>query len=78
MMLESRDRKDQSDLLRALVVAKIDDLRGPDLAVGVRHAVAVEETDAWVLTIHHDRVDRDTGARPDPKKRLRFVLEGKG
>jgi hypothetical protein len=71
-----RQAHDYSDLLRALVVAKIDALLGPDLAPGVRHAVAVEETDAWVLTLHDDQDDRDTGARLDPKKRLRFVLDG--
>ncbi len=72
-----RSAPDYSDRLRALVVAKIDALLGPDLAPGVRHAVAIEETDAWVLTIHDDQGDRDTGSRPDPKKRLRFVLDRK-
>jgi hypothetical protein len=73
------DRKapDYGDRLRALVVAKLDGLLGAELVAGVRHAVAVEETDAWVLTIYDDQDDRDTGVRPDPKKRLRFVLERK-
>jgi hypothetical protein len=72
-----RQAPEYSDLLRALVVAKIDALLGPDLAASVRHAIAVEETDGWVLTIHDDKDDRDTGTRLDPKKRLRFVLDGK-
>jgi hypothetical protein len=72
-----RQDPDYFDFLRALVVAKIDGLLGADLATGVRHAVAIEETDAWVLTLHDDQDDRDTGARLDPKKRLRFVLDGK-
>lgn len=41
---------------------------------GVRHAVAVEETDAWLLTIHDDG-KRDTSAFLDPKKRLDFILD---
>jgi hypothetical protein len=72
-----RQAPDYSDLLRALVVAKIDGLLGPDLAAGVRHAIAVEETDAWVLTIHDDQGDRDTCTRPNPKARLEHVLDGK-
>lgn len=72
-----RQAPDYSDLLRALVVAKIDGLLGPDLAAGVRHAIAVEETDAWLLTIHDDQSDRDTGTRPNPKARLEHVIDGK-
>jgi hypothetical protein len=72
-----RQAPDYSDLLRAMVAAKIDGLLGPDLAPGVRHAIAIEETEAWVLTIHDEQGDRDTGTRLDPKKRLRYVLDGK-
>jgi hypothetical protein len=77
--IDRPDRKvpDDGDCLRALVAAKLDGLLGAELVAGVRYAIAIEETDAWVLTIHEDQDDRDTGARLDPKKRLRFVLDGK-
>jgi hypothetical protein len=73
--IERPDRRDPAyaDLLRALVVQKIDGLLGPELAARVRHAIAIEETDAWVLTIH-DKERKDTGSRLDPKKRLAFLL----
>ena len=77
--IDRPDRKvhDYGDRLRALVAAKLDALLGPELIAGIRYAIAIEETEAWVLTIHEDQDDRDTGARLDPKKRLRFVLDGK-
>jgi hypothetical protein len=71
-----RKRTDYSDRLRALVAEKIDALLGSELAKGVRHAIAIEETEAWVLTIHDDQ-HGDTGARQNSKERLRFVLYGK-
>ncbi len=69
-----RARADYSEALRARVVEKIVELLGADLAAHVRHAIAVEETDAWVLTIHDDQDARDTSARPNPKARLRYVV----
>ena len=72
-----RKAKTYCDELRQRVVDKINGLLGPELAERVRHAVAVEETDAWVLTIH-DREQQDTSSRGDPKKRLEFVLGKKG
>jgi hypothetical protein len=73
----ARGRPDYVEALRALVVAKIAALLGPELEPDVRHAVAVEETDAWVLTIHDGQDERDTGLRLDPKKRLRYVMVDK-
>lgn len=70
-----RSRADYADVLRARVAEKLDDLLGASLSAGVRYAIAVEETDAWVLTIHETQDKRDTGARLDPKKRLRYVIE---
>src|SRR6185437_11246137 len=72
-----RSAADYSDRLRSLVVAKIDDLLGPELATGVRHAVAIEEIDAWVLTIYETQAGRDTSMRLDPKDRLHFLLGDK-
>ncbi len=69
------DRKDPSyaDLIRALVIAKLDALLGPTLAVRVRYAIAVEETDAWVLTLYEDG-KKDTGSILNPKKKLDLLL----
>lgn len=63
------------DALRALVVAKLDAYLGPSLAAQVRHAIAVEETDAWVLTLHDKQDKRDTSARLHPKERLKHVMK---
>jgi hypothetical protein len=40
-----------------------------DVAARVRYAVAVEETDAWVLSLYSEG-KKDTGAVGDPKKQL--------
>lgn len=61
------------DELRRGVVGKINELLGPELAERVRHAVAVEETDAWVLTIYEER-KRDTASFFNAKKQLELVL----
>lgn len=70
----NRENADYSSALRAIVLEKMVGLLGPDLAAKVRFAIAVEETDAWVLTIHETQDRRDTGARLNPKERLRQVL----
>jgi len=57
-----------SDGLRSLVVQKLWALLGADLAQSVRFAIAIEETEAWLLTLDDSLGDRDTGARRDPKK----------
>lgn len=69
------DRKSDAytDMLRELIVAKINGLLGQELAVCVRHAVAVEETDAWVLTIYDIR-SRDTARVLNAKKELGRVV----
>lgn len=71
------DRKtfDYSDRLRALVIERMEALLGADLAKNIRYAIAIEETEAWLLTIHDEQNDEDTSARLDPKKRLKYVLE---
>lgn len=66
-----------TDELRQQVIEKINGLLGPKLARRVRHAVAVEEIDAWVLTLHDD-TDRDTGSFMNPKKRLEEVVMAPG
>jgi hypothetical protein len=70
-----RAAADYSENLRALVVARIAGLLGPELASQVRFAIAVEEIDAWVLTLHDSQDRRDTGARLNPKERLKHVMK---
>ncbi len=64
------DRKDPqySDRLRFLVIQKMEALLGPELARSARYAIAIEETEAWLLTLDDTQDDRDTGARRNPKK----------
>jgi hypothetical protein len=61
-----------ADVLRGRVVAVIDAWLGGEFAAVVRHAVAVEETEAWVLTLH---LDDDTSRLPRPKERLKSELQ---
>ncbi len=61
--------------LRERVVACIDAWLPEEVRPRVRHAVAVEETDAWVLTLF---VEKDTCALPRPKESLDRVLNGPG
>lgn len=62
--------------LRALVVARLTALVGPAIARRTRFAVAVEETDAWVLTLFAPG-EKDTGLIRNPKKKLEH-LRGTG
>jgi hypothetical protein len=59
--------------LRARVVSKLTSLLGADLARQSRFAVAVEEIDAWLLTLHAPG-DVDTGLQRNPKKKLEFIV----
>jgi hypothetical protein len=63
--------------MRARVVAKLEALLGEDLARQTRFAVAVEETDAWILTLHAPG-DGDTGLTKNPKKKLEFLVASSG
>jgi hypothetical protein len=53
--------------VRALVVEKINEWLDGNFRDRTRHAVTVEETDAWILALF---VNRDTCAYRDPKKQL--------
>ena len=67
-----RQEADYAGKLRQRVVEKIDEwLAGEHLAL-IRHAVAVEEMDAWLLPMWS--AHRDTAGRPDPKKELKMAL----
>lgn len=66
--------KDYVEEMRARVVAKLSSLLGEDLAAQTRFAVAVEEIDAWVLTLYTTSEDPDTGLVKNPKRKLEFLL----
>ncbi|MGJ1481372.1 hypothetical protein [Sphingobacterium multivorum] len=59
--------------LRSLIVDLIDGwLEEQEIVKTILHAVAVEETEAWLLTIHD--VGKDSSTSADPKKKLGFIL----
>lgn len=63
--------------LRNMVVDQIDDwISDQDVIKRILHAVAVEEIDAWLLTIYGGK--KDTSKSADPKKTLSFVLGKNG
>lgn len=65
-----RDAPEYADVLRQRVVERINAWLEGDVG-RVLHAVAVEEIEAWVLTIHSTR---DTAAYGDPKRQLNTVI----
>lgn len=54
--------------LRERVAARLAALLGPELRRQVCLAIAVEETEAWILTLWDPAELRDTGLRGNPKK----------
>lgn len=65
-----------SATLRERVAARLDALLGPELRRQVCLAVAVEETEAWILTLWDAADLRDTGLRGNPKKYLMEKVVG--
>lgn len=63
------------ETLRARVLAEIDAWLPAEVVPRVRHAIAVEETDAWVLALF---VARDTAMLPRPKEALHRELNRPG
>jgi len=55
------------DTLREAIIAEIDGWLEGEFKPQLRYAIAIEETEAWVLAIN---VDDDTTALRDPKKAL--------
>jgi hypothetical protein len=70
-----RAAADSGELLRARVLACVDAWLPEDVRPRVRHAIAVEETDAWVLALF---VTKDTAALPRPKETLERELNRPG
>lgn len=61
--------------LRGLVIQQINKWLKQDLSAEILYAVAIEETDAWILTIY-DQNDSTSSAKP--KEKLSRVLGKKG
>lgn len=61
--------------LRALIVDKMDEWLEDEFVDKIIHAVAVEEIEAWVLTIYEKK---DSSKSASPKEKLKFVLGKKG
>lgn len=70
----ARESTNYFDQMREAVIREMESLLGTALAERVRFAVAIEETEAWLLTIHDTQDRKDTGHRLDPKKRLEHLL----
>ena len=68
------DSDDYVTEMRARVVAKLSSLLGEALSARTRFAVAVEEIDAWVLTLYAEDGE-ETGRIKNPKKKLDLVLD---
>jgi hypothetical protein len=66
-----RQEPDYCAKLRQAVAHKIDAWLKGRFLFHIRHAIAVEETDAWVLTTLSNK---ETSSRPDPKKDLKNAL----
>jgi len=65
---------DYSTNLRDAVIAKINEWLGPDFSVPVAYAVAIEETEAWIIALLDDNLRRDSCSLADPKRRLKDNL----
>lgn len=68
----ARQEADYASKLRQRVVEQITAWLGGEHAALIRHAVAVEETDAWLLPLWSSH--KETAGRPDPKKDLKMAL----
>jgi hypothetical protein len=66
-----KNSKTYCDDLRALVIKQINTWLKDDLSDSILYAVAIEETDAWILTIY-DPNDSTTSAKP--KEKLSRIL----
>ena len=62
--------------LRTSIKAKMRQWIGEEFNEEILYAIAVEEIDAWLLTIH--RPKKDSSLSPNPKKALGRILSKKG
>jgi hypothetical protein len=70
-----RAATDFAETLRTRVLACVDAWLPEEVRPRVRHAIAVEETDAWVLALF---VAKDTATLPRPKETLERELNHPG
>ena len=70
-----RGSSDYCKKLRQIVIEQINLWLANDYSEQIIYAVAIEEIDAWVLTIHENR---DSTIAIDAKKRLNRILSKKG
>jgi hypothetical protein len=68
----ARQEADYARELRQRVVQKMNEWLAGEHADFLRYAVAVEETDAWLLPFWSSH--KETAGRPDPKKDLKMAL----
>ena len=73
----ARDAQGFVDDFRSRVLALLVPLLGEDTAAGVRFAIAIEETDAWLIPLHDPTIS-ESALLPHPKERLRRLLASKG
>lgn len=65
-----------SQELRRNVIDKMNSWLGNQFGARIFHAIAIEEIEAWVITIHTDKTG-DTSRYNDPKKELNRILNRK-
>jgi hypothetical protein len=66
---------DYSTKLRAAIILKMKEWLGEDFSDDeIVYAVAIEETEAWILTIYEKR---ESSTSTDPKRKLKYVLSRK-
>lgn len=58
-------------IVRKLLIDKITEWIGEDLKEKIVHAIAIEETEAWILAV---RKEKRTWKSADPKKKLEYKL----
>lgn len=67
--------KDYSRIHRADIIKKIDYWLHSNYSTNLLYAIAIEETEAWILTIYENR---DSTSSADPKAKLKRVLSRLG
>lgn len=67
--------KHYSTVLRERVISLIDGWLENNYKDQLLYAIAIEEIEAWVLTIFEKRIGADTSQSPNPKEQLRLKLQ---
>lgn len=63
-----------TSLVREAVILKLKEWLGENFHEKTAFAVAVEETEAWLIPIYEDKASEETGFYPDPKKRFKETV----